>query len=154
MESLPADLQRKIALELSPSELIKLCSTNKSLYKNVCDDKAFWRFKYQKDYPGLFRYFSETGLPLRNPKHAYIREFTLFSTFLEKELEEVGLSRDLKMEIFKELEHLFQRKDLEPEKEYILKDYIKNWEALSPEQKSGLLELKARMFSKIEKRSK
>ena len=48
LESLPFDLQRKLALELSPQTLFSFCKTSKKL-KRVCEDLYFWRdyFKVQ-----------------------------------------------------------------------------------------------------------
>jgi len=51
MESLPADIIRKTALELSPRDIISLCLTKKEFAKAVCNSNEFWRNKILTDYP-------------------------------------------------------------------------------------------------------
>ena len=80
---MPKDLQRKIALKLSPPELIRFCKTNKSLNIEICESNDFWRLKLEKDYPELFNYFSKNKLILKNPKNTYMRRFTEISTLIE-----------------------------------------------------------------------
>jgi hypothetical protein len=41
MLTLPKDVQRKLALDLSPPDLIHLCLSNKEIKKDVCDSKGF-----------------------------------------------------------------------------------------------------------------
>jgi len=78
------DIQRKIALNLEPYDLISLCASQKSFYKNICDNQDFWRLKIERDFPEIFNYFQKTGLILRNPKNTYIRTFKSLSEILEK----------------------------------------------------------------------
>ncbi len=87
MENLPKDIKRKIALELSPKDLIELCLTSKNLYKTVCEDEEFWRIKLFHDYPEVKSYFS--NLKIKNPKNMYIRIFTE----LAEEIESLFISR-------------------------------------------------------------
>jgi hypothetical protein len=51
MESLPTDIIRKTALELSPRDIISLCLTKKEFAKVVCNSNEFWRNKILTDYP-------------------------------------------------------------------------------------------------------
>ena len=55
-ESLPADVQREIALNMEPKELITTCSTNKEIRKNICNSETFWRNKLYRDYPLLTKF--------------------------------------------------------------------------------------------------
>jgi len=85
MESLPLDLRRKIALDLSPKELIELCLASKEVfYKGICQDNEFWRLKIEYDYPEVIEYFRKNNLILRNPKNTYIRVFSKISEIVEK----------------------------------------------------------------------
>lgn len=75
MEKLPKDLKRKLALELSPSDLISFCASNRKLNQDICESKEFWRLKLEMDYPETIPYFRKYGKPLVNPKNTYIRKF-------------------------------------------------------------------------------
>ena len=44
------DLAHKIMMELSNSDLVKICATNKRLYEICNNYPAFWRNKFVKDY--------------------------------------------------------------------------------------------------------
>jgi len=84
-QSLPLDLRRKIALDLSPTELIKLCLSSKEVfYKGICNNDEFWRLKIEHDYPEIIDYFRKNNLILRNPKNTYIRTFSRISEIIEK----------------------------------------------------------------------
>ena len=44
------DLAHKIMMELSNSDLVKVCATNKRMY-DICNNyPSFWRNKFVKDY--------------------------------------------------------------------------------------------------------
>lgn len=83
METLPPDVLRKIALEMSPPDLIKFCSTEKRMNVNICDSKDFWLKKLEIDYPEALIITYRDGLPLINPKRTYIRKFTEVSKLIE-----------------------------------------------------------------------
>ena len=86
METLPLDLRRKIALNLSPKELIELCLSSKEVfYKGICQDDQFWRLKVEYDYPEVMEYFQKNNLVLKNPKNTYIRVFSKISKLIEYE---------------------------------------------------------------------
>lgn len=51
MDVLSSDVLRKVALELSPRDLLSLCLTNKKFNEKVCKSKAFWQNKILIDYP-------------------------------------------------------------------------------------------------------
>lgn len=78
------NIQRKIALELKPYDLVSFCASDKSFNKNICSDDKFWRLKIEKDFPEIFEYFKKTGLILKNPKSTYIRNFVNLSKLIEK----------------------------------------------------------------------
>lgn len=78
------DVLRKIALELPPYDLISLCASKKSFYKDICKNNQFWRFKLEKDFPEVFNYILNLGLSLKNPKSTYMRVFTQLSSLIEK----------------------------------------------------------------------
>ena len=84
MESLPKDLRRKLALELSPSDLIRFCVSEKKMYQEICESKEFWREKIRRDFPEVFNYFERHKMVLRNPKNTYIRKFTEVSKFIDE----------------------------------------------------------------------
>ena len=75
MEKLPKDLKRKLALELSPSDLITFCASNRELNRDICESKEFWRLKLDRDYPEVFPYFRKYGKVLVDPKRTYIKKF-------------------------------------------------------------------------------
>ena len=81
METIPSDLKRKIALELSPKELINLCLTKDVFYSEICGDKQFWRLKLFHDYPEIEPYFEKVVLV--NPKNTYIRIFSKTAKAIE-----------------------------------------------------------------------
>lgn len=85
METLSLDLKRKIALDLSPKDLIKLClSSKESFYKGICDDKEFWRLKIFQDYPEIKPYFEK--IVLINPKNTYMRIFSKTAKLIEEHI--------------------------------------------------------------------
>lgn len=83
MESLPADIQRKIALDLSPGELFTLCLDN-TYKKNICESREFWLLKLERDYPNMLNYFNRHGMKIKNPKDTYINKFTKYSEAAER----------------------------------------------------------------------
>jgi len=89
METLTKDTLTKIALELSPPDLINFCSTNKK--NNICssENKDFWRLKIQRDYPKVFNYYKIQNITLVNPKNTYIRKFIEVSKAIENFIEDV-----------------------------------------------------------------
>ena len=84
METLPKDIQRKLALEFSPPDLINFCLTNKQTYEDICNSKDFWRRKLEIDFPYVAAYFVKNNLVLSNPKNTYIKKFTEVSQKIEK----------------------------------------------------------------------
>lgn len=83
MESLPKDVRRKIALELSQADVVRFCLTESESNREICHSEAFWRLKYAKDYPDLFHYHDTHGVPLRHPKNAYMRTFSNYRKEIE-----------------------------------------------------------------------
>jgi len=81
MERLPKDVTFKIALDLSPQDLINFCVTEKKKFKNICDSENFWRLKLEKDYPELYKRIPK---PVKDPKRRYIKEFTFVSRNIEQ----------------------------------------------------------------------
>src|SRR5579883_2276847 len=70
---LPLDIQKQIALELKPTDLIAFCLSNKTINQTICNDSAFWRLKLERDYPIDFESFQKSGLVFKYPKNTYIR---------------------------------------------------------------------------------
>ena len=104
MESLPLDLRRKIALDLSPKELIELCLASKEVfYKGICKDDEFWRLKIEYDYPEVIEYFRNNNLILRNPKNTYIRVFSKLSEIVEKYSKKGKVSYDFLFSTYNEM---------------------------------------------------
>lgn len=99
------DVLRKIALELPPYDLISLCASKKSFYKDICKNNQFWRLKLEKDFPEVFNYILNLGLSLKNPKSTYMRVFTQLSSLIEKyttiylnkKEEEIDILRDVRI---------------------------------------------------------
>ena len=105
MESLPKDVAIEMALNLSPPDLVRLCSTSKS-QNRICNLNDFWRRKLDKDYPGDFA----PGTILTNAKELYIKRFTYISRRIEELMENIlrdafpkNFSRFLNAEYKKEL---------------------------------------------------
>ena len=88
METLPKDVRMKIALDLSPPDLVRFCVTETKQNKEICGSETFWRQKLEKDYPEEFLNFYQTGIPVKNPKATYIRNFTRISEEIEDFTEE------------------------------------------------------------------
>jgi len=78
------NILRKIALELPAYDLVSLCVSKKSFYKDICNNSQFWRMKLEKDFPEAFNHILNLGLPLKNPKSTYIRIFTQLSELIER----------------------------------------------------------------------
>ena len=51
MENVPADVIRRLVLELSPRDVLSLCLSKKSFSKAICNSDVFWRNKIKVDYP-------------------------------------------------------------------------------------------------------
>ena len=83
MESLPADIQRKIALDLNPAELFRLCSDD-TYKQTICESREFWLLKLERDYPDMLNYYNRHGMKLQNPKNTYIKKFTKYSESVER----------------------------------------------------------------------
>lgn len=84
--NLPEDVQRKIALELSPSDLINFCLTEKQKMDKICNSDIFWRLKLEKDFRQVFYYYKKHNIILKNPKNTYMRLFTEQARFIEDKL--------------------------------------------------------------------
>ena len=105
MENLPKDVAIEMALNLSPVDLISLCSSSKT-QNRICNSNNFWRRKLDRDYPGDFA----SGTILTNPKELYIKRFTYVSRKIEEFMENIikeafpeNFSRFLNTEYRKEL---------------------------------------------------
>jgi hypothetical protein len=120
MESLGSDVQRKIALELSPVELVNLCSSNKVFNKNICNSYDFWIQKLKIDYPEEFLDVYEKGIKLENPKALYIFRFTEVAKEIEKFIPEFinyvfgkefikFFNEDYKKKLFKTIYSIYER---------------------------------------------
>ena len=72
------DMQRKIALELEPHDLVNFCLTNKEYKRNICDSKYFWREKLSRDYPFLIVFANKI-----DPKKLYVKRFSWISRQIE-----------------------------------------------------------------------
>lgn len=72
LASLPFELLENIAINLSYSDLMRLCSTSPRL-SALCQSEGFWRRKYQHD-------FHQTVPPDDDPREAY--EKKLFTTVI------------------------------------------------------------------------
>jgi len=81
--NLTKDIQRKIALELSPVDLINFCVTNKTFNASICNSKEFWIQKLEIDYPEELLPIYQ-GKKIDNPKSIYIKRFTEISNEIEK----------------------------------------------------------------------
>lgn len=88
MDSLPNDIKRVVALELSPPDLIKFCLTNKNTNNAVCNSNDFWRQKLMIDYPQVFDYYVRNKMIIKNPKNLYIRKFTEVYSMIENFVDE------------------------------------------------------------------
>lgn len=87
-KDIPDDMKRKIALELSPPDLINFCLTNKSFNRSVCDSNNFWLQKLKIDYPEEFLDAYDKGIKITNAKEIYIRQFTKVSKIIESYMQE------------------------------------------------------------------
>lgn len=83
--NLPFDIQRQIALELEPYDLISFCASNQNINREICNSNEFWRLKMQKDFPEIWSYFLNSGMVMKQPKNTYIRNFIGISKIIEKE---------------------------------------------------------------------
>ena len=81
--NLPKDIRFKIALGLSPADLVHFCAVEKKQYSDVCSSKIFWRQKLALDYPGRYTEHEYKD----SPKEKYIEEFTRIFREIEKFVE-------------------------------------------------------------------
>jgi hypothetical protein len=88
MDTLPNDIKRVVALELSPPDLIKFCLTNKNTNNAICKSNDFWRQKLMIDYPQVFDYYVRNKMIIKNPKNLYIRKFTEVYRMIENFVDE------------------------------------------------------------------
>ena len=88
MQTLPKDVRMKIALDLSPPDLVKFCLSEKKQDREICGSETFWMQKLEKDYPEEFLDFYTRGIPVQNPKGIYMRRFTYISKQIEDFIEE------------------------------------------------------------------
>ena len=133
METLPKDPLTKIALELSPPDLINFCSVSRK--NNICssENKDFWRLKIQRDYPKVFNYYKRRGIVLVNPKNTYIRKFMEVSVIIENFIAEnfKHLNNDQKNELFRKLYKIYHTNDINLEYKTfgsVIKEYVLNEE--------------------------
>lgn len=97
MQQVPKDIRIKIALELSPPDLIHFCATERKQNRDICNSETFWRLKLEKDYPEEFLEFYQSFYDsdvyqdnkiIKNPKERYIYRFTEIAREIEKFYEE------------------------------------------------------------------
>ena len=69
MESVPADVIRRLVLELSPRDVLSLCLSKKSFSKSICNSDIFWRNKIKIDYP---KQIYPVNFYEKNPKRLYM----------------------------------------------------------------------------------
>jgi len=98
--NLPPDIKRKIALELSPQDVIKLCNLNSKYNNDICNNKDFWNLKLQRDFPAKYDSLTSKGLKFVNPKATYIREFLYFSVEIDKFLDNINISNEKRKSTF------------------------------------------------------
>jgi len=84
--NLREDEKRKIAMELSPVDLISLCATNKAFNKSICESNSFWLQKLKIDYPEEFVVVYDRGEKIENPKQIYIDRFTEIINEIENQI--------------------------------------------------------------------
>ena len=100
---LPADIQRKLALELSPPDMINLCLTSKQQMANICESKDFWLKKLEQDYPEALLITYRDNLPLINPKRTYLRKFQEVSKVVEELERKTGLKYKTIYSVYEDL---------------------------------------------------
>ena len=69
MESVPADVIRRLVSELSPRDVLSLCLSKKSFSKAICNSDIFWRNKVKVDYP---KQIYPLNMYEKNPKKLYM----------------------------------------------------------------------------------
>ena len=137
MQQLSKDVKREIALDLSPPDLINLCSTQKEFNKEICESRDFWMRKLEKDYPEEFLQFHKKGIPVKNPKDRYIKKFTFISRQIESFIDEFidkvfgygflkFLNEDYKKGLYKVIYDVYSeaKKDKEKDIEELLNEAI------------------------------
>ena len=78
------DLAHKIMMDLSNSDLVKLCATNKRMY-DICNNyPSFWRNKFIKDYGQHAAQYKPEG---RSWKNHYMTVFIDLQKFKKHPLE-------------------------------------------------------------------
>lgn len=108
MENLPKDLRRKIALELSPSDLIRFCVSEKKMYEEICNSKEFWREKIARDFPEVFSYFQRHKMILHNPKNTYIRKFTEIFKMIDEFVNQ--FPKNIQTQLYNDIYNLYEEK--------------------------------------------
>lgn len=103
LDTLSGDIKRKIALDLSPPDLICLCATKKTVMLEICESKAFWLEKLKRDYPESLLITYRDNLPLINPKKTYIRKFQEVSKVIEESSKLSGISYDVIYNVYQDL---------------------------------------------------
>jgi len=133
MENISKDIRRKIALELSPHDLIKFCLAEKKLNEEICNSKDFWRQKLIRDYPLVFTYYQKNNLILKNPKNTYIRKFTEITKEVEKFINKIVnnkfLNKNPKMyDDLIETYYLFKNTDSNKIKDEVVEKFMNKYE--------------------------
>ncbi len=114
METLPKDLRRKIALELSPPDLIRFCVSEKKLYEEICDSKEFWRQKIARDFPEVFTYSQRHKMILINPKNTYMRKVTEISKMIDEFVNK--FPKNIQRQLYNDIYNLYEEKKIEAER--------------------------------------
>ena len=134
METLPKDISREMALNLSPADIVNFCSTNKKFNKEICDSNDFWRRKLEKDYPEEMKNIGE----IKNPKNVYMKRsqyiFKLIEDFIPKMIENefgdfaIYLNDEYKKDLFKALYKMYLDKNWDYDDVfYTFYDYVRKF---------------------------
>ncbi len=140
METLPKDISREMALNLSPADIVNFCSTNKKFNKEICDSNDFWRRKLEKDYPEEMKNIGE----IKNPKNVYMKRsqyiFKLIEDFIPKMIENefgnfaIYLNDKYKKDLFKSLYKMYLDKNWDYEDEFFtFYNYVKGFHPPEPD---------------------
>ena len=83
MNEIPTEIEIKIALKLTPFELLNFCLTERKRFQDIWQSKWFWRQKLEEDYPEEFLEFYTEQLPIKRIrknkyKERYIERYTEF----------------------------------------------------------------------------
>ncbi len=129
MENLPKEIKIKIALELSPKDLIEMCLSSKEVfYKSLCGDDEFWRIKLFSDYPEVKAYYKNSNLKIKNPKNLYIRLFSSIAKNIEDKYKDMVKDHDRKT-VFNFIYNLYNeiRKNVPFKNVKSLEDFINEY---------------------------